>query len=113
MLPQVTFRGLTPSPSVVEVVWKKAKKLSDVAPQLGGCHVVIEASCRGNQRHPSYRVSVHLTGGTRAARRGARHAISHNVYVALRDAFEAARRQLEARGRHARGLHAAPLSLMN
>ncbi len=114
MLPEVTFRGLAPSPSVVEAVWKKTKRLTDVAPQLGGCHVVIEAESRGQRRHPSFRVVVHLTGGTSATRRGARHATSSNVHVALRDAFDAARRQLETRSKHARGRgHAAELAMIH
>jgi ribosome-associated translation inhibitor RaiA len=98
MLPQVTFRGLSPSSSIVDVVFKKARKLGVIAPQLEGCHVVIEVSGRGHQRHTEYRVAVHLSGGTHASRRSARHASHENVYVALRDAFESTRRQLENRG---------------
>jgi DTW domain-containing protein YfiP len=99
MMPQVTFRGIAPSPLVVDVVWKRARKLSEVAPRLEGCHVVIEACSHGSHRRISYRASVHLTGGTSAKTRTIRQAESDNLYVALRDAFDAARRQLAARGR--------------
>jgi DTW domain-containing protein YfiP len=102
MMPQVTFRGIAPSPTVVDVVWKRARKLSEVAPQLEGCHVVIEAASHGSQRRISYRASVHLTGGTSARTRTIRQAESDNLYVALRDAFDAARRQLAARGKSPR-----------
>jgi ribosome-associated translation inhibitor RaiA len=103
MMPQVTFRGVAPSPTIVDVVWKRSRKLQEVSPQLEGCHVVIEASSHGSQRRVSYRVSVHLTGGTSAETRTTRQAESDNLYVAMRDAFDAARRQLAARGRSPRG----------
>lgn len=109
MLPQVTFRGLSPAPSIVELVFRKARKLGVLAPEIEGCHVVIEVSSRGQTRHHEYRVSVQLTGGTVAQRRGSRHSTHVNVYVAVRDAFEAARRQLETRGVRPRG-HMAPLA---
>jgi ribosome-associated translation inhibitor RaiA len=104
MMPQVTFRGMTPSPTIVDVVWKRSRKLGDVAPQLEGCHVVIEASSHGSQRRVSYRVAVHLTGGTNAETRTTRQAESDNLYVAMRDAFDAIRRQLAARGKSPRGM---------
>ena len=99
MMPQVTFRGISPSPTVIDVVWKRARKLNEVAPQLEGCHVVIEACSHGSHRRITYRAAVHLTGGTSARTRTIRQAESDNLYVALRDAFDAARRQLAARGR--------------
>jgi len=103
MMPQVTFRGIAPSPTVVDVIWKRARKLGEVVPQLEGCHVVIEASSHGSHRRISYRVAVHLTGGTSAETRTTRQAESDNLYVAMRDAFDAARRQLAARGKSPRG----------
>lgn len=104
MLPAVTFRGLSPSPTIVDMVFRRAQKLGAIAPQLEGCHVIIEVSSRGRTRHLEYRVAVHLTGGTDASRRVPRHAEHPNVSVAVRNAFEAARRQLETRGAHSRGL---------
>jgi ribosome-associated translation inhibitor RaiA len=106
MMPQVTFRGITPSPTIVDVVWKRARKLGEVAPMLEGCHVVIEASSHGSHRRVSYRVAVHLTGGTSAETRTTRQAESDNLYVAMREVFDAARRQLAARGRSPRGIGA-------
>jgi hypothetical protein len=102
MLPQVTFRGMSPSTEIMEVVCRKARKLSEIAPLLRGCHVVIEASPRGSQRPSSYRVSVQLSNGSEAGRRNA-HASDVHLHAALRDAFRATRRQLEQRERHARG----------
>lgn len=102
MVPQVTFRGLSPSSSIVESVWKKARKLEELEPSLRGCHVVIEATSRAAHGPASYKVSVQLMGGTSADRRHPRHSIDTNLHAALRDVFRAARRQLESRDKHAR-----------
>jgi hypothetical protein len=101
MLPQVTFRGLLPSSQVMELVCRKANKLSELAPYLRGCHVVIEASPRGSQRPASFRVSVQLSGALDASRRNAQ-VVHENLHAALRDVFRAARRQLGTRHRYVR-----------
>lgn len=106
MLPRVTFRGLPPSAEVIEVVTRKAYKLSMVEPGLRGCHVVIEASPKGSQHPSSYRVLVNLKGGTEASRRGARHANGQNLHAALGEVFRAVRRQLSLRDGH-RSSHAS------
>jgi hypothetical protein len=76
------------------MVTRKTLKLSMVEPGLRGCHVVIEASPKGSQHPNSYRVLVHLQGGTEAVRRGARHAHGQNLHAALGEVFRAVRRQL-------------------
>jgi hypothetical protein len=101
MLPQVTFRGLAPSAAIMDVVCRKTRKLSDIAPLLRGCHVVIEAFPRGSQKPMQYRVSLQLSNGAESGRRNA-HSADANLHSALRDAFRAARRQLEQKERHAR-----------
>ena len=100
MLPRVTFRGLPPSAEIVEVVTRKAFKLSMVEPGLRGCHVVIEAAQKGSQHPATYRVLVNLQGGTDASRRGARHAQGQNLHAALGEVFRAVRRQLSLRDGH-------------
>ena len=100
MLPRVTFRGLPPSAEIIEVVTRKAFKLSLVEPSLRACHVVIEASAKGRQHPASYRVLVDLQGGTEAARRGARHAHGQNLHAALSEVFRAVHRQLAIREGH-------------
>lgn len=103
MMPQVTFRGMAPSETIVDLVWKRSRKLNELAPQLEGCHVVIEASSHGSQRRINYRVVIHLTGGTDATSRSTRQAESDNLSAATRDAFDAARRQLVMSGKSPRG----------
>jgi hypothetical protein len=102
MLPQITFRGISPSSNIVNQVWKRAQKLGEMAPQLEGCQVVIQAQSHGSQRRISYRVVIHLTGGTSAEFRTTRQAEADMLSVAIRAAFDAARRQLTARSRSER-----------
>jgi ribosome-associated translation inhibitor RaiA len=79
------------------MVTRKTLKLSMVEPDLRGCHVVIEACPKGSQRPNTYRVLVHLQGGTEAVRRGTRHAHGQNLHAALGEVFRAVRRQLTPR----------------
>lgn len=101
MLPQVTFRGMAPSAQIMDIVCRRTRKLSEVAPLLRGCHVVIEASARGHGKPILYRVSVQLSNGSEAGRRNA-HASDPNLQTALREVFRATRRQLEQKDRHPR-----------
>ena len=98
MLPQVTFRGMLPSAEIMENVCRRTRKLSELAPLLRGCHVVIEASPRGSTRPMHYRVSVQLSNGAEDGRRNA-HASDAQLLVAVREAFRATRRQLETKSR--------------
>jgi hypothetical protein len=91
---------MPPSAGVVEAVFRKADKLTELEPGLRGCHVVIEASARGHGP-THYRVTVNLSGGAGVAR-AARHATSDSLHIAMRDAFRASRRLLVPRERHAR-----------
>ena len=100
MLPRVTFRGLPPSAEIIEVVTRKAFKLSQVEPGLRGCHVVIEATAKSSQHPIDYRVLVQMQGGTQAVRRGPRHAHGQNLHAALGEVFRAVRRQLALRDGH-------------
>jgi hypothetical protein len=107
MLPQVTFRGLSPSTEIMHLVCRKANKLGEMVPLLRGCHVVIEASPRGSQRPLHYRVSLQLSGGIDAQTRAPRHATHASLAVALGEVFRTARRGFFPRGHHPRGDGAA------
>jgi len=102
MVPQVTFRGMAPSEPVLDLVFKRSQKLRELSPQLDGCHVVIEAASHGSQRRIDYRVAIHLTGGTDAEARSTRQAESDVLSVALREAFDAIKRQLTGRSKSVR-----------
>jgi hypothetical protein len=93
---------MAPSETIMDLVFKRSQKLRELAPQLDGCHVVIEAASHGSQRRIDYRVAIHLTGGTDAETRTTRQAESDVLSVALRQAFDAIKRQLTARDKSPR-----------
>jgi len=98
---QITFRGMDTSAALEEAVRDKAAKLEQFHPRLTRCQVVIEQPARHRQQGKEFAVHVDLkVPGAEIAANRARHA---DVYVALRDAFDAARRQLEDYARTQRG----------
>jgi ribosomal subunit interface protein len=98
---QVTYRGMESSASLEDAVREKAAKLEQFYPRLMSCRVVIEEAGRHKTKGRQFVVHVDLTapGGEIAVNRDHHE----DVYVALRDAFDAARRKLEDFAREQRG----------
>jgi ribosomal subunit interface protein len=108
---QVTFSDMEPSPALEERVRVKAAKLEQFFDRLISCHVVIEAPHRRRHKGRRYVVRIHLRvpGREIDVSRNADDPTHEDVYVAVRDAFAAATRQLEEHARQQRGevkLHA-------
>ena len=103
---QITFLHLDPSEAVESRIREKAQKLGNVAPTIQSCSVTLEQRHRhhqGPQFHVS--ISVNLPGHTLVAKREPEENPAHtDVYVALRDAFSAMRRQLQALSQQQQGL---------
>lgn len=103
---RITFQGMDPSEAVEQRVREKAKELERFHDRITGCNVTIQAS---NQRRRSgnlYAVHVvlHVPGKDIVAGRSNPKDHSHeDVYVAIRDTFAAAVRQLEDFAREQRG----------
>lgn len=94
---QITFRGMDASEAVQARVREAVAKLEQVQPRLTGCHVVVEAKHRHHHQGQIFHVSIDLTapGFELAVNRDAEKDHAHeDVYVAVRDAFDAARRKL-------------------
>lgn len=95
---QITFRGLEPSPALEERIRQKARHLELLHDRITRCHVIVERPARHHKKGGVYEVSIHLSlPGARidvAREPGVDHA-HEDVYVALRDAFDRAVRQLE------------------
>ena len=103
---RITFRGLAPSPAIEERIHARAADLERFSDRITHCHVVVEAPHRHHHQGMLYHVRVDLTvPGAHLVvnRQPADHHAHEDVYVALRDAFDAARRQLEERVRRQRG----------
>jgi len=94
----VTFRDMDPSPALEEFVRQWAAKLEHFSDHIERCHVVLE---RPHQHHRQgqtvhVRVTLAVPGTDVVVSRD--HSLDHaheDAYVAIRDAFQAARRQLE------------------
>lgn len=103
---QITFRGMETSEAVEARIREKAAKLENFHDRITSCKVVVEAPHRRHQKGKLYSVSIDLTvpGGELVVSSEKRFHRSHeDVYVAVRDAFSAMRRQLEEFAREHRG----------
>jgi ribosomal subunit interface protein len=109
--PQIRFHGMEPSPSVEEVVREKIDHLARFHDRITSCEVVIDAPHRHSQQGKVYRVQIAVTvpGATIVAGKERRSDHSHeDVYVAIRDSFNAAQRQLEDIVRRKSGYRVKP-----
>ena len=98
---QVTYQGLQSSSALDEAVRERAAKLEQFHARIVSCRVVIEQPARSQQQGKQFVVHVNLkVPGHEIAVNRDHH---EDVYVALRDAFDAARRQLEDFAREDRG----------
>ncbi len=95
---QVTFRHQDPSPALETRIRELVDRLEHFSSQILRCHVVVEPR-PGHQRKGglhAFRIEISLPDGNIAV--GGGHPQDHgheDAYVALRDAFRAARRKLE------------------
>jgi ribosomal subunit interface protein len=99
---QITFRNIPPSDAIEADIRKRAAKLDQLSGHVMRCRVTVEAAGKHKQQGRLYEVRIDLTVP------GAEIAISHgqqhdDVYVAIRDAFDAAARKLEDTVRCQRG----------
>ena len=138
---QITFRNMAPSAAIESNIREKATKLDSLYDAVMSCRVIVEAPHRHHRKGKAYLVRIDLTvpGGElvidRAPKRleaaksrpseepvkefaevhePSKHAAHEDVYVAIRDAFNAAARKLQDHARRRRGkvkLHeTAPLA---
>ena len=103
---RITFRELPPSAAVEQRVRDCAAALERLHPKITGCHVVVEAQHHRHRQGQIYHVTVHLVvpeGEIVVTRDPAEHHAHEDVYVAVRDAFDAAARRLQDHLRRLRG----------
>jgi len=94
---QVTFRGFATSEAVTRRIAQKVDKLEQRFGRIIGCRVVIEVPHHHHQRGRTFQVSVDLQipgAEILATSDGGREHAPDDVYVALRDAFDAVQRNL-------------------
>lgn len=106
---QVTFRDMEHSDAVETRIREKAEKLQRYYDRIMGCRVVVEMPQRHKHQGKLHSVRIDLT--VPGAELVANHTQHEDVYVAIRDAFDAMSRQLEDYARKQRGevkTHATP-----
>lgn len=112
---QITFRGVPRSDAVEAALHERIAKLETFFPQIMSCRVMVEATHHHHHQGNLYHVRVELgVPGREIVASHERHDMHQHedVYVAIRDAFDATRRQLEEYARERRGdvkSHAPPL----
>lgn len=103
---EIVFRDFPPSPAVEAKIRQRAEKLDQLYPRIMSCRVVVESHHKHKHNGILYHVRIDLTvpGAELVASREPHDNHAHeDVYVAIRDAFDAMRRQLEAHARRQRG----------
>jgi cold shock CspA family protein/ribosome-associated translation inhibitor RaiA len=135
---QITFRNMPPSQAIEDNIREKTSKLESFYDRIMSCRVIVEAPHRHHRKGKAYEVRIDLTvpGGElvinrspkrlKAAKSGlmeppetklieshepSKHGAHADVYVAIRDAFNAAGRKLQDHARRQSGaikLHEGP-----
>ncbi len=127
---KITFRDMAPSPAIEANIREKAAKLDALYDRIMSCRVIVQAPHRHHHKGKTYEVRIDLTvpGGelviNRTPKRLAaaklkrseepeknfaeihepsKHAAHEDVYVAIRDAFNAAGRKLQDHARRQSG----------
>ena len=127
---QITFRNMPRSNAIEENIREKAAKLESLFDGITSCRVIVEAPHRHHYKGKAYVVRIDMTvpGGelviNRAPKRldaakatdpedletdlaeshePSKHAAHEDVYVAIRDAFNAAGRKVRDYARRRRG----------
>jgi ribosomal subunit interface protein len=111
---QIRFQNLERSDFIEAAVRKQAKKLEQFRDDIVSCRITVESPHKHQRKGRLFRViiNVRTRGDEIAVSRMPDNEQAHeDVYVAIHDAFDAARRQLQDRLNVRRGFvktHAAP-----
>jgi ribosomal subunit interface protein len=103
---QISFRGVPQSDAIEAKVRERVARLERYHDHIMGCRVMIEAPHRRHHQGKLFHVRIDLTvpgGELVVTREPAEHHAHQDVYVAIRDAFDAAQRRLEDHARRQRG----------
>ena len=103
---EIDYRNIEPTPALKTVIRKRADKLEQFYDRITGCHVTLEAPHRHRHKGKQYEVHIRLTlpGKVLVVRHPSGKQAHEDAYVAIRDAFAAAQRQLEDYVRIRRGV---------
>jgi len=103
---QITYHNMEPSPAIESDIREKVDKLEEFSDKITSCRVTVEAPHKHHHKGYLYQVMIDLLvpDSEIVVSRTPRDNHSHeDIYVAIRDAFNSARRQLEDYERRRRG----------
>lgn len=112
---QITFQNMDPSPAIEASVRKRAQRLERFSDRIVSCKVVVESPHRHQHHGRIYNIGIELSVPGRdiqVTRSPGKDHAHEDVYVAIRDAFNAAARQLEDHTRRLRAdvkTHESPM----
>jgi len=98
---QITFKDIPHSDAVEAHIREKAAKLETFYPNIIGCHVTVELPHKHHHQGKQHnvRIDIKVPGGEIVVNRDK----DEDIYIALRAAFNAAKRQVEEYGSKQRG----------
>lgn len=99
---QVTFKNVPSSEAIESAIKEKASKLDKFSERIMSCRVVVDSSQRRHHRGKLYGVRIDITVPGREI--AVTREENEDIYVSLRDAFNAAYRILEEHRRRERGV---------
>lgn len=103
---QITFRGFPHSDAVEAAIRERAAKLDEFFPRLMSCRVMVEARHHHHHQGNLYHVRIEVGVPNKeivVSREHHDEQAREDIYVVIRDAFDAAKRQLEDYARVLRG----------
>jgi len=112
---RISFQNMDPSPAIEARIREKAAKLEQFHDGIVGCVVVVEAPHHHHRKGQLYnvRITISVPGkDIHDGHSGPQNHAHEDVNVAIRDAFDAARRLLEDHARIMRGavkIHTPPI----
>lgn len=98
---QITWRGIAQSPALEADIRERAAKLAQFHDRITRCRVVVELPER--HKHQGRQFVVRLDVTVPGAEIAVNHAQAEDAHLAVREAFDAARRQLQDVARVQRG----------
>jgi ribosome-associated translation inhibitor RaiA len=103
---QITFHGLPHSQDIESKIAEAAEKLNRVFAEIMSCRVVVDLDNRRHKKGNLYRIHIDVSvPGTElyVGREPGERNAHKDVFVAIRDAFNAIERQLQEYARTRRG----------
>ena len=95
---QLTFRNMSASDSLEAYIRQRAEKLDDISAPLISCRIVVEAPHRHQHKGQLYLARVDLSLPGKVIVVSSDQTLNHaheDVYVAVRDVFDAVQRELQ------------------